>query len=43
VVRALENFKFAVRLRLGGKPLTDEQANAFAAILDQAAQHIERI
>lgn len=43
VVRALENFKFAVRLRLGGKPLDDDQANAFAAILDEAARHIERI
>jgi DNA-binding PadR family transcriptional regulator len=43
VVRALENFKLAVRMRLGAAPLTDEQAHAFAHILDSAAQHIERI
>ncbi|MBP7564409.1 MAG: PadR family transcriptional regulator [Burkholderiaceae bacterium] len=43
VVRALENFKFAVRLRLAGEPLTPEQAHAFAAVLDRAAQDLERI
>ena len=43
VVRALENFKFAMRLRLSRQPLTDDQANAFAAALDSAAQTIERI
>ncbi|MBN4666212.1 PadR family transcriptional regulator [Pandoraea nosoerga] len=43
VMRALHNFKYAVHLRLGGEPLTTEQANAFAAILDAAAQQLERI
>ena len=43
VVRALENFKLAARMRLGGAPLTDEQAHAFAQILDNAAQQLERI
>lgn len=43
VMRALHNFKFAVHLRLGGEPLSAEQANAFAAILDAAAQQLERI
>lgn len=43
VVRALENFKLAVRMRLSGAPLTDEQAHAFAQILDNAAQQLERI
>ncbi len=42
VVRALENFKLAMRLRLGA-PLTDAQAHAVAQTLDQAAQTIERI
>lgn len=42
VVRALENFKMAVRLRLGA-PLTEEQAHAFAQVLDQAAQNLDRI
>ena len=43
VVRALENFKFAVRLRLARGPFSDDQANAIAAALDHAAQTIERI
>lgn len=43
VMRALHNFKFAVHLRLGGEPLSEAQANAFAAILDAAAQQLERI
>ncbi len=43
VVRALENFKLAARMRLGGTPLTDAQAHAFAHILDNAAQQLERI
>ena len=43
VVRALENFKLAVRMRLAGAALTDEQAHAFAQILDNAAQQLERI
>jgi len=43
VTRAIENLKLAMRLRLAGEPLNDEQAHPFAAVLDQAAQHIERI
>lgn len=43
VMRAIENLKLAMRLRLAGEALSDEQAHAFAAVLDQAAQHIERI
>jgi DNA-binding PadR family transcriptional regulator len=43
VVRALENFKMAVRMRLGRAPLSEDQANAFAAALDSAAQTIERL
>ncbi|VVE36034.1 PadR family transcriptional regulator [Pandoraea morbifera] len=43
VMRALHNLKYAVHLRLGGEPLTTDQANAFAAILDAAAQQLERL
>ncbi len=43
VVRALENLKLAVRMRLSRAPLTEEQANAFAAVLDTAAQNLERL
>ena len=43
VVRAMENFKMAVRLRLGGAPLSEAQAHAFAQVLDTAAQNLERI
>ena len=43
VVRALENFKLAVRMRLSRGALTDEQAHEIAAVLDAAAQNLERI
>jgi len=42
VVRALENLKLAVRMRLNS-PLSEEQAHAFAQVLDQAAQTLDRI
>ncbi|TWB38568.1 PadR family transcriptional regulator [Nitrospirillum pindoramense] len=42
VVRAMENLKMALRLRLRGESLTEEQARAIAQALDQAAQAIER-
>ena len=43
VVRAVENLKLAMRLRLSREPLTAAQANAFAAALDAAAQQLEQI
>lgn len=43
VSRAIENLKLAMRMRLAREPLTDEQAHAFAAVLDHAAQQLERI
>src|SRR5437868_5023759 len=43
VVRALENLKLAMRMRLAREPLTEEQAHQFAAVLDSAAQQLERI
>ena len=47
LVRALENFKTALRLKLDGRPgapaepLTDAQVKAIAAVLDQAALQVE--
>ena len=42
VVRAIENLRLALRLRLGRGPLSDDQANAIAAGLDAAATQVER-
>lgn len=42
VVRAMENLRLALRLKLTGAPLSDEQAQAVAAALDQAVVAIER-
>jgi DNA-binding PadR family transcriptional regulator len=43
VVRAIENLKLAMRMRLAREPLTEEQAHEFAAVLDRTAQQLERI
>jgi len=42
VVRAMENLKLALRLRLSRGPLSEEQAYAIAAALDAAATSVER-
>lgn len=42
VVRAMENLKLALRMRLSRGPLNEEQANAVAAALDAAATSVER-
>jgi DNA-binding PadR family transcriptional regulator len=42
VVRAMENLKLALRLRLSRGPLSEEQINAVAAALDAAATGVER-
>lgn len=42
VVRAMENLKLALRMRLARGPLSEEQANAVAAALDAAATGVER-
>jgi DNA-binding PadR family transcriptional regulator len=42
VVRAMENLKLALRMRLVRGPLSEEQANAVAAALDAAATRVER-
>jgi DNA-binding PadR family transcriptional regulator len=43
IVRARENLKLALRMRLGRGPLNEEQITALAAALDLAATTIERI
>jgi hypothetical protein len=43
ILRAIENFRAALRLRLARGPLTEEQIKAIAAELDGAATRIEAI
>jgi DNA-binding PadR family transcriptional regulator len=43
IVRALENLSLAVRLRLSGTPLTEDQIRAVAAAIDAAAVTVEQI
>jgi DNA-binding PadR family transcriptional regulator len=43
VMRAIENLKLAMRMRLSREALTPDQANAFAAVLDHAAQQLEKL
>ncbi|MEO9189864.1 MAG: PadR family transcriptional regulator [Acetobacteraceae bacterium] len=42
VIRAMENLRLALRLRLSRGPLSEEQVNAVAAALDAAATGVER-
>jgi len=42
IVRAIENFRLALRLRMERGPVSDEQAQTIAAAIDAAAQAIER-
>ena len=42
IVRAMENLKLSLRLRLARGPLSEEQVNAVAAALDAAATSVER-
>lgn len=43
ILRAMENLKLALRLRLSRGPLDEEQINAAAALIDAAATGVERI
>jgi DNA-binding PadR family transcriptional regulator len=43
ILRAMENLKLALRLRLSRGPLSEEQINAAAAAIDTAAVGVERI
>jgi DNA-binding PadR family transcriptional regulator len=42
VLRAIENLRFALRLKLSRGGLSDEQVQAITAILDDAARKIEQ-
>jgi DNA-binding PadR family transcriptional regulator len=42
IVRAMENLKLALRLRIERGPISEEQAQAIAAAIDGAAQAVER-
>jgi DNA-binding PadR family transcriptional regulator len=42
ILRAMENLKLALRLRLSRGPLSEEQINAVAAAIDAAATGVER-
>jgi DNA-binding PadR family transcriptional regulator len=42
IMRAMENLRLALRLRLARGPLTEEQANAVAAAIDAAATRVEQ-
>ena len=43
VIRALENVKLALRMRMNRGPLTAEQAKAVAEALDAAAHRIDQV
>jgi DNA-binding PadR family transcriptional regulator len=43
IMRAIQNFRMALHLRMERGAVTDEKAQAIAAVIDQAAQAIERI
>ena len=42
IIRAMENLKMSLRLRMGRGPLSDEELQAVAAAIDAAALSIER-
>jgi len=42
ILRAMENLRMALRLRMGRGPLTDEQVRAITLALDGAATQVER-
>jgi DNA-binding PadR family transcriptional regulator len=42
IIRAIENLKTALRLRLAGGPITDDRVRAIAAAIDAAAADAER-
>jgi DNA-binding PadR family transcriptional regulator len=43
IIRAVENLKTALRLRLAGGPIPDEQVRAIATAIDAAAAEAERL
>ena len=43
IMRAMENLRLALRLRLSQGPLNEEQIDAVAAVIDAAATGVERV
>ncbi len=43
IIRAMGNLKMALRLRMTHGPISDEQADAIAAVIDQAAAKVEKL
>jgi len=43
IIRAMENLKLALRLRLSRGPLSDEQSDAVATVIDAAATGVDRV
>lgn len=43
IMRAMDNLKMALRLRLRGQELSDEMVDQIAAAIDSAAQQVERV
>ncbi len=43
IIRAIENFRMSLRLKLGGEPLSPDAVKALASLLDETARKIEEI
>ncbi len=43
IIRAMENLKTALRLRMAGGPITEDQVDAIAAAIDEAARKVEKV
>ena len=43
IIRAMENLKVSLRLRMGSGPMTEEQIDAIAAAIDAAARQVEKV
>ena len=43
ILRAMENLKLALRLRVSRGPLNEEQINAVAPLIDAAATGVEQV
>lgn len=43
IIRAMENLKVSLRLRMGSSPMTEEQIDAIAAAIDEAARKVEKV
>jgi DNA-binding PadR family transcriptional regulator len=43
IIRAIENFRMSLRLKLGGEPLSPDAVKALASLLDETARKIVEI